>query len=180
MIINLCKKTLSLIDKKRYELLRHTQYPANREEMVKLVIQKGLESLTLETLEGMISISDLHHPGVFFYNKLDVELRGILWRPDPNECASILKEMAPCFVAVFGEPGSGVTTLVNEIATLSDPGVMVCDDGKPNKINTAIGVNAFLNKRSVLTTMTARGINDVIVELSQHSLFIMPDGKNII
>lgn len=179
MIINLCKKTMSLIDKKRYELFNRTQYPANREEMVKLVIQKGLESLTLESLDGMINISGLHHPGVFFYNKLDVELRGILWRPDPNECASILKEMAPCFVAVFGKPGSGVTTLINEIATLSDPGLMVCD-GKPNNINISIGVNAFLNKRSVLTAVTAIGINDVIAELSHHSLFIMPDGKKII
>lgn len=180
MIINLDKKTLSLIDKKRHELFHHTQYPANREEMVKLVIQKGLETLTQETLEGMINESGLHHPGVFFFNKREVQLRGILWRADPNECASIIKEMAPCFVVVFGQPGSGVTTLVNEIATLSDPGLMVCDDGKPNKINTAIGVNAFFNKRSVLTAMTARGIDDVIIELSQHSLFVLPERKKII
>ncbi|EOG1818907.1 hypothetical protein ACK3RA_004352 [Enterobacter hormaechei] len=180
MIINLDKKTLSLIDKKIHELFHHTQYPANREEMVKLVIQKGLETLTLETLEGMINKSGLHHPGVFFFNKHEIQLRGMLGRPDPNECASIIKEMAPCFVAVFGQPGCGITTLINEIATLSDPGLMVCDDEKPNKINTAIGVNAFLNKRSVLTAMTARGINDVIIELSQYSLFVLPDKKNII
>ena len=169
MNITLNKARVQQIDSKRMELGAKQNIVLNRQEMVDVLLQKGIETFEPQFSEKSAAGMGTDRPGVLcFGGDGSFILLGALHRPEPEECVRVLKKDGALLMVIFGEPGCGVTTLIRAMQSLGLTDVYVCVQDQTNAATIPQGLAAFLVKNRGIRAMTARSAEAACRTLNHH------------
>lgn len=159
--MNVNKEALSIIDRKRVELLLSCGDVVSREDMLLLLLQKGQSELGTDELKRR------RESGVICITPECDALPGRAVLPPPHELAARLKECTSSFTVVFGEPGSGVSVYMEQVSQLlrhEGTVITLCDDG-PGPVNIFNGMVCFERGGNVLAAVTADSYEDALQQI---------------
>lgn len=161
MEIKLNKALVQQIDSKRIELDVKQKMTLTQQEMGGVLLKVGIENYAPRFSEKTGTRVRRDRPGVLcFGTDKGFTLLGALHEATPEECVSLLNKVGAQLIAIFGEPGCGVTTLIHKIQSLVTSDVDVYDEGNPDSVNIPKALAALGGTRKVIVSLNARSLDE--------------------